>query len=244
MFGIFHFSGGFSRKCLPSARDRILPDTRSAASRTAIGRPGVTWWRRPCLVIGMLIALATPAGADAVEAAVKRISAQGVHEQLGTVVAVQRDGALEISLRLSPFPPGWHAMHVHEFPACGPAPEDGAQIAGGAAGRHFDPTGVMADMAGMADMTAMVHVAGKDDPSAMEPAKTPQQARRPRPLGDLPTIYTDDSGVTDTRILSYRLQLSQIRGRSLILHAHPEAVDDPRLPKGGGTKIACAVFPD
>lgn len=198
----------------------------------------------------LLTVLAPPALANRIEAPVHRISLEGVHEQVGTVVAVQRVGFMEFTLHLYPFPPGWHAMHVHDRPACGPGPKDGAVIAGGAAGPHFDPTGVMAGMPGMGgnDMGDMGGKGTMATAASMSekivPGGEDKRARKPRPLGDLPTIHTDANGRTDRRILSYRLDVDQIRGRSLILHAYQEVTDDPRLPKGGGDRIACAVFPD
>lgn len=175
------------------------------------------------------------ASAETIEAQVNRISDGGVHERLGTVAASPGDGSLAIYLRLSRFPPGWHAMHLHEHPDCGPALVDGEMKAGGAAGAHYDPTGAMDRMATMP---------AASDGKSSRLAAVDMQPRRARPLGDLPAVFTEEDGTTDTRILSYRLDLDELRGRSLILHAHPEATDDPRLPDGGGPKIACAVFPE
>ncbi|NVO57577.1 superoxide dismutase family protein [Rhodobacteraceae bacterium B1Z28] len=186
----------------------------------------------------LLVLLAAPSSAEMVLAPVYRISTDGVHEQIGTVVAVQREASLEIRLWLDPFPPGWHAMHVHDNPDCGPAIENGVSVAGGAAGGHFDPNGAMADMVGTQHMPAV------RDGKARQSSDPGEQSSNLRPLGDLPAVYTNERGTTDTRILSYRLHVGQIRGRSLILHAHPETTDDPRLPSGGGPKIACAIFPD
>lgn len=192
----------------------------------------------PCAIAALFLLLVTPSTAETVMASVNRISADGVHEQIGTVVAVQRGASLEIRLRLDPFPPGWHAMHVHDNPDCDPAIQDGVSVAGGAAGGHFDPNGAMADMVDMQPMPAV------RDGKARKSSDPDKLSRNPRPLGDLPAVYTEERGTTDTRILSYRLDIGQIRGRSLILHAHPETTDDPRLPSGGGPKIACAIFPD
>lgn len=179
--------------------------------------------------------------AEAVQAPIHRISDAGVHEQLGTVDVAQGDGSVEIRVRLTGFPVGWHAMHVHEYPACGPALRDGAMAAGAAAGPHFDPTGAMAAMAGMVHMPVM---AGPRDGKAMDAAEPVPPGRTPRPLGDLPAVYTDADGTTDMRILSYRLDLDQLRGRALVLHEFPEGSDDPRMAKDGGDKIACAVLPE
>ncbi len=198
-----------------------------------------------------LTALPCMVAAETIEAPIHRISAQGVHDRLGTLSVRQGAGSVEIRVVLSEFPAGWHAMHVHQNPSCERELQDGKWVAGAASGMHFDPTGVMADMPGMtgdgmdmADNDGGMEMAHNMDGMEMPDADPPPPGRKPRPLGDLPAVYTDEHGVTDSRILSYRLQLDQFRGRSVVLHAHPEASEDLRLPRGGGEKIACAVLPN
>ncbi|MDP5307557.1 superoxide dismutase family protein [Paracoccus spongiarum] len=241
-----------------------------------IGRTVYTAARSlPCCVALFLPIGGGPAGAEAIIAPVHRISIAGVHEPLGSVEVAQGRAALEIRLRLAGFPPGWHAMHVHDRPDCGPAMVDDKIVAGAAAGPHFDPTGAMAAMASMpvgasmqdgmamqddmamqggAAMAGMDHMRDRESPPDGNPAAAPRPTpaadpppppgRMPRPLGDLPAVHTAADGTTDMRILSYRLNLDQMRGRALMLHEFPEGSDDPRMPKDGGAKIACAVLPE
>lgn len=167
-----------------------------------------------------------PVHAETILAPIHRISASGVHERLGTFSARTIKGSVEVRVELSNFPPGWHAMHVHEHPSCDPGIQDGKLVPGGASGMHYDPTGTM--------MVMNSATGGTDDP--LPPG------RRPRPLGDLPTLFTDANGTTDARILVYRLTLDQFFDRSVVLHAYSQVPEDPGLPKGGGPKIACAVL--
>lgn len=186
---------------------------------------------------------------------VHRISVDGVGENIGEIAMRQMDAALEFVVSLASFPPGWHAMHVHESASCEPALLDGRLVAGGAAGRHFDPEGVM-DMDSPANTETdempvprdgkarrndptVSEAPGQDDPQP--PTVPPRQ--RPRPAGDLPAIHVKEDGSTEYRILTYRLRIDQMPGRSILLHQYGEAPSDPALPRGGGKRIACAVVP-
>ncbi len=189
---------------------------------------------------------------------VSRISEQGVHERKGAIYLRQMPDKLELVVELSGFPPGWHAVHIHENPSCVPALVEGEMVAGAGAGPHYDPTGVMQmNMDAMAPMASPSPVPGAgpadDDAVATGKPASPGMAmgeatakrppgRKPRPLGDLPAIYTGPDGKTSHRLLTYRLRLDELVGRSIMFHAFSEAPEDPDLPRGGGPRIACGVI--
>ena len=154
---------------------------------------------------------------------INRISVDGVEDQTGKIQLRQIGSALEVIVELDAFPPGWHAMHVHENPSCMPSFEDGVMIAGAAAGAHYDPNGVMnMDGSTRMEMTnkVMEPIAPRDgkatilaqvqQPTMANPNDSMEQSARVRPRGDLPSVYVEADGTTRFRIVSYRLQLSLI----------------------------------
>lgn len=213
------------------------------------------------LVSSTLIAVATAATSEDIDdrltVPVHRISSEGVGQLVGEIIVRQLDAALEFIVNLTSFPPGWHAIHVHEKPSCDPAPVDGRMVAGGAAGPHYDPEGVIEmdmdlpahDETGVTPIPrdgkarlkdpAVAEVSGQDEKQPF----VASSRQRPRPAGDLPAIHVNEDGATEYRLLTYRLQIDQLQGRSIILHQYGETPTDPGLPRGGGERIACAVVP-
>ena len=169
---------------------------------------------------------------------VHRITAQGTAARVGTLALRQHDeGLLAIPL-LQDLQPGPHAMHVHENATCGAAETDGGMQAGGAAGGHFDP-----------------------DDTARYAGPYSQGAR-----GDLPNLLVEDNGSATIPVLAPRVQLSDVRGRSVMIHAGADRYG-PRLPgadalagasgagdhghsasdghgKHGGMRMYCGVIPE
>lgn len=150
------------------------------------------------------------------------ISNKGVGKAIGTIRASEtKDGFLLLDMNLlDELPPGGHGFHVHENPDCGPAMKDNEMVAGLAAGGHHDPSKT-----------------GKHEgPSGSGH------------LGDLPILYVevDEDGVQEVThsIVAPRLKLSEIRGRSIVIHASSDNYDDePKPLGGGGERIACGVVP-
>ena len=132
---------------------------------------------------------------------IHRITADGAGARVGTLALRQHaDGLMAIPL-LQDLQPGPHAMHVHENATCGAADTDGGMQAGGAAGGHFDPDGT-----------------GRYAGPYAKGAR-----------GDLPNLLVEDNGSATIPVLAPRVQLSDVRGRSLMIHAGAGRYG-PRLP--------------
>ena len=67
--------------------------------------------------------------------------------------------------------------------------------------------------------------------------------------GDLPILYVEvdeegNSEVTTHSVVIPKLKLSEIRGRSIMIHAGSDNFSDEPKPNGGGDeRIACGVIP-
>ncbi len=118
-------------------------------------------------------------------------------------------------MELAGIAPGDHGMHVHENGSCAPAPKDGVNVAGLAAGGHYDPT----------------H-AGKHEGPGKHGHK-----------GDLPLITADAQQNVKAKLHVTDLTTKDIKGRSLMIHAGGDNYSDQPAPLGGGgARIACGVI--
>lgn len=116
---------------------------------------------------------------------------------------------------LSGLVPGLHGFHVHENPSCASSIRDGVEVAALAAGGHYDP------------------------------AKTGRHAEPwgDGHLGDLPPLYVAVDGHARVPVLAPRLKLSDLAGRSLMVHAGGDNLaDHPQPLGGGGARVACGVI--
>ena len=110
--------------------------------------------------------------------------------------------------------PGLHGFHVHENPTCDSKEKDGQLVPGLAAGGHYDPAGT----------------------------KKHQGPYAEGHLGDLPALYVDASGKATHPVLAPRIKISDLKGRSLMIHAGGDNYSDyPEKLGGGGARIACGV---
>jgi Cu-Zn family superoxide dismutase len=143
------------------------------------------------------------------------LTPEGVGKAIGTVVVTESKYGAVFTPKLTGLTPGLHGFHVHQNPSCGPAEKDGKMVPGLAAGGHYDPTG-----AGM-------HGAPWGNGH----------------LGDLPALYVDGDGNAVHPVLAPRLKLSDLQGRSLMIHAGGDNYSDiPNKLGGGGARVACGVF--
>jgi superoxide dismutase, Cu-Zn family len=165
-------------------------------------------------LLAVLCACSDAECADEIVIAMNRISADGVGKEIGTVTARDSRFGLLLVPSLNGLPPGIHGFHIHENPDCGSAVKDGRPTAGAAAGGHYDPE---------------------------------KTGRHEGPygsghLGDLPVLHVKENGTADIPVLAPRLTVSDIKGRSLVIHAGGDNYSDtPEKLGGGGGRIACGV---
>lgn len=166
-------------------------------------------------IAALLVALiATPLSAATV-ATLHRVDENGVGAAVGTVTVTESKYGLVFTPALAGLAPGLHGFHVHQNPSCEPAEKDGKKVPALAAGGHYDPTGTNRHGEPWGDGH----------------------------LGDLPALYVDAEGNATQPVLAPRLKLSDLAGRSLMVHAGGDNHSDHPAPLGGGgARIACGVF--
>ncbi len=165
--------------------------------------------------LSLLLFLNACYGNDKGTAKIYLISSQGLSENIGMVEMQDTPQGLEMTINLQGLPQGEHGFHIHEFGDCGAAPDkDGNMTAGLKAGGHYDP-----------DKTAQ-HLGPQKDGHK----------------GDLPYVTADKNGKINQTVYAPHLKLSDIKGRSLMIHEGGDNYHDTPLPLGGGGAIiACGV---
>ncbi len=169
-------------------------------------------------IIGVfvLIFVAGFAYADKVEIPIQRTSPTGEGLQIGYVTAEDTPYGLLLTPSIEGLTPGPHGFHVHQNPDCRAIGKGGRMVPGLAAGGHYDPAG-----------------AGKH--------LGPYQEGH---LGDLPVLWVDSAGNARTPVLAPRVKVSNLQGRSLMIHADGDNYSDiPKKLGGGGARVACGIVP-
>jgi Cu-Zn family superoxide dismutase len=165
--------------------------------------------------IVMVLAFGAVASADEAVVQMNLIDERGIGRAIGTVTLSDTTTGLRLTPALTGLTPGFHGFHVHEKLDCGPGVKDGKTQAGIAAGGHYDPAGT-----GRHE--------GPDGKGH---------------LGDLPALTAGQDGNSSTFVLAPRLKLTDIKGRSLIIHAGGDNYKDTPAPLGGGgARTACGVI--
>ncbi len=144
------------------------------------------------------------------------VDEKGVGASVGVVVVTESKYGLVFTPALSGLPPGLHGFHVHENASCAAKEKDGKNVPGLAAGGHYDPL------------------------------KTGQHGFPwgDGHLGDLPGLYVAADGSATQPVLSPRLKMSDLVGRSLMVHAGGDSHSDhPAVLGGGGARIVCGSTP-
>ena len=142
------------------------------------------------------------------------VDSNGIGKSVGSVTASDSPYGIIFTPNLSDLAAGIHGFHVHENPDCTAKEKDGKMVAGLGAGGHFDP------------------------------AKT---GKHEGPygkghLGDLPALYVTDDGKANYPVLAPRLKMSDLKGRSLMIHAGGDTHSDhPEKLGGGGARMVCGV---
>lgn len=166
-------------------------------------------------ILGLLVA-GVPALAEELVIPMHRIDTAGVGSAIGTVKAAASPYGTVLIPDLRGLTPGLHGFHVHQNPDCGPGEEGGKKVPGLAAGGHYDPAGTGR------------HAGPYENGH----------------LGDLPALYVDANGKAGHPVLAPRLKLSDLKGRSLMIHAGGDNYSDiPQKLGGGGGRVACGVVP-
>jgi Cu-Zn family superoxide dismutase len=164
-------------------------------------------------MLGLLVAGA-PVQAEELVVPMHLIDSTGIGKFIGTVKATSNPSGTVLAPNLKGLTPGLHGFHVHQNPDCGPGVKGGKKVPGLAAGGHYDPAGT---------------------------------GRHEGPygnghLGDLPALYVDENGNANHPVLAPRLKPSNLKGRSLMIHAGGDNYsDNPKKLGGGGARMACGV---
>ncbi|NNM81142.1 MAG: superoxide dismutase family protein [Burkholderiales bacterium] len=141
------------------------------------------------------------------------VDAKGVGKMIGHIQAEDSPYGLLLTPDLSDLTPGIHGFHVHQNPDCGSREMEGKMVPGLAAGGHYDPS----------------HAEHHEGPYASGH------------LGDLPALTVDAEGHAKLAVLAPRLKVSDLKGRSLMIHAGGDNYSDKPALGGGGPRMACGV---
>lgn len=171
------------------------------------------------LLLGVTLAAgAQPAPQERIEERVFRvylIDEAGKKVSVGNITAAQSPHGIIFTPAVSNLMPGLHGFHVHQNPDCGPGQKDNQVVAGGAAGGHYDP----------------------------QNRNTHEGPYAEGHLGDLPALFVNDKGEAVHPVLAPRLKITDLDGRSLIIHDGGDNYSDtPEKDGGGGQRIACGLI--
>ena len=162
----------------------------------------------------VLAVMVGAAQADKIVIDMHYVTEDGTGKKIGIVTASETPYGTLFTPELTGLTPGLHGFHLHAEGQCGPKEKDGRMVPGLAAGGHYDPENTGAH-------------------------KGPYGNGH---LGDLPALYVDQSGKADHPVLAPRVQLKDLKGRALVLHAGGDNYSDtPKALGGGGARIACGV---
>lgn len=168
------------------------------------------------IIVAMLLLTAGSAWSESIVVDIHAIDDTGVGESLGTINVSSNPYGTLLSPELSGLTPGLHGFHVHENPSCSAGLKAGKTVPGLAAGGHYDPAGT----------------GRHEGPYANGH------------LGDLPPLFANSDGRAVLPVLAPRIKLSDLKGRSLIIHAGGDNYADTPAPLGGGgARVACGVIP-
>ena len=171
------------------------------------------------LHLGLLAGLTLAGGASAQELGVTMhaITTEGIGEPIGSLTIASTPSGATFTGQVQGLPAGEHGFHVHEHGDCAPGPDDtGKVVAGGAAGKHWDPQDTAA------------HRGPEGDGH----------------MGDVPLIVANPDGTADIAATAPRIaDVAQLRGKALMIHAGGDNYsDEPKPNGGGGERIACGVI--
>ncbi|MDH4162196.1 MAG: superoxide dismutase [Cu-Zn] SodC [Nitrospirota bacterium] len=169
-------------------------------------------WMAVAVVAGLLAAIPVYAADEVVK--MNLVNELGIGKAIGTITISEGPKGLVFTPKLTDLSPGTHGFHVHQNPGCGVGTKDGKQVPGLAAGGHYDPAAT-----------------GKHEGHEGKGH-----------LGDLPVLTVEADGTAATAVTAPRLKMSDVKGRSLMIHAAGDNYSDHPAPLGGGgARVACGV---
>lgn len=159
--------------------------------------------------------LITSTGIDAADLSIEMIDLSS-GSKVGSITASENQYGVVFTANMSGLPTGLHGFHLHQNPSCDTAQKNGKTVLGGAAGGHYDP---------------------------MKTGKHGFPWGEGNHLGDLPPIYVNTKGEALQSVIATRLELSDLAGHSIMIHAGGDNHSDhPKALGGGGARIVCAVI--
>lgn len=165
-------------------------------------------------IIAAVLGLFGTAQADSI-VQMNSVDQTGIGALVGQIVISETRYGLVLTPALAGLPPGLHGFHVHENPSCEAREKEGKMVAGLAAGGHYDPAG--------SKQHGLPWGSGH--------------------LGDLPALFVDAAGTAANPVLAPRLKISDLKGRSLMIHAGGDNhADHPAPLGGGGARLVCGVI--
>ena len=161
--------------------------------------------------VAILSALPLAAAADMV-VPMNLVDENGIGNAAGEVTISESKYGLVFTPALNGLVPGLHGFHVHQNPDCAPMEKDGKLVPALAAGGHYDP-------------------------EKTNRHGTPWGDGH---LGDLPPLFVDANGNAAQPVLAPRLKISDLKGRSLMVHVGGDNhADHPAPLGGGGARMVC-----
>ena len=171
-----------------------------------------THWTTAVALLTLLLAVS--AHADHANVGMNMVDDKGVGASIGTIEFMDTPKGLAIMPDLKGLSAGQHGFHVHENASCAAKDKDGKPVAGLAAGGHYDPS------------NTKLHAG-------------PQGGGH---LGDLPLLTVAADGTSKESLTASRLKVSDLQGRSIMIHeAGDNFSDQPKPLGGGGARVACGV---
>lgn len=165
--------------------------------------------------IMLLLLCLTPFFASATSVAMSFINKTGVGYSAGTIKISTSKYGMVFTPNLQGLTPGMHGFHIHKNPSCLTQKKNGKIVPGLAAGGHYDP-------------------------KSTNKHSTPWGNGH---LGDLPPLFVDAAGSASQAVLAPRLQVTDLNGRALMIHAGGDNHSDhPKKLGGGGARVVCGVI--
>ena len=151
------------------------------------------------------------------EVSVANIYSTSNRTPMGTVEFSDSSKGLLVKVDIENLSKGEHGFHIHTNPSCeNILDKNGKLQLGLGAGGHYDPNKTQKHLG---PNNSLGH------------------------KGDLPVLKTNEDGVVYNKFYINNLKLSDIKNRSVVIHANGDNYSDtPVELGGGGERIACGII--